>query len=195
MPDHEVYRLNMTASYNVLEAAEINGIEKICMASSVNALGNKPGLARGVHALRAGAMALKDSYTAYPNTADSLLSHKSLMALARGPPHPHAGADWGDKIAPEYFPIDEGMHYDASVTLFQQANPEGRRHYLGVLSYDGDYNYLSIDTCTSYNCACQRSATTATALTGLTQTQCRLKCIAYIRIVLFFACGVNGRGL
>jgi UDP-glucose 4-epimerase len=107
VPDHEVYRLNMTASYNVLEAAEINGIEKICMASSVNALGNKPGLARGVHALRAGAMALKDSYTAYPNTADSLLSHKSLMALARGPLHPHAGADWGDKIAPEYFPIDE----------------------------------------------------------------------------------------
>ena len=54
-PDHEVFRLNMTASYNVLEAAEIHGIGRLAMASSVNAL----------------------------------------------------GADWGDKIAPEYFPIDE----------------------------------------------------------------------------------------
>jgi nucleoside-diphosphate-sugar epimerase len=54
-PDQEVWRVNMTGAWNVLEAAEIHGIKKVVMASSVNAL----------------------------------------------------GADWGDKITPEYFPIDE----------------------------------------------------------------------------------------
>jgi nucleoside-diphosphate-sugar epimerase len=54
-PDQEVWRVNMSGAWNVLEAAELHGIKKIVMASSVNAL----------------------------------------------------GADWGDKIAPEYFPIDE----------------------------------------------------------------------------------------
>ncbi len=38
-PEHEVFRVNMTSSWNVLEAAELLGIEKIVLASSVNAVG------------------------------------------------------------------------------------------------------------------------------------------------------------
>ena len=38
-PEHEVFRVNMTGNWNVLEAAEINGISKIVLASSVNAIG------------------------------------------------------------------------------------------------------------------------------------------------------------
>ena len=38
-PEHEVFSLNMTANWNVLEAAEVLGIEKIVLASSVNAVG------------------------------------------------------------------------------------------------------------------------------------------------------------
>jgi UDP-glucose 4-epimerase len=38
-PEHEVFRVNMTANWNVLEAAEVLGIEKIVLASSVNAVG------------------------------------------------------------------------------------------------------------------------------------------------------------
>jgi len=38
-PEHEVFRVNMMANWNVLEAAEILGIGKIVMASSVNAVG------------------------------------------------------------------------------------------------------------------------------------------------------------
>jgi UDP-glucose 4-epimerase len=38
-PEHEVFRVNMTSNWNVLEAAEVLGIEKIVMASSVNAVG------------------------------------------------------------------------------------------------------------------------------------------------------------
>jgi nucleoside-diphosphate-sugar epimerase len=38
-PEHEVFRVNMTSNWNVLEAAEILGIEKIVLASSVNAVG------------------------------------------------------------------------------------------------------------------------------------------------------------
>lgn len=37
--ESEVFRVNMMANWNVLEAAEIHGIEKIVMASSVNAVG------------------------------------------------------------------------------------------------------------------------------------------------------------
>jgi UDP-glucose 4-epimerase len=38
-PEHEVFRVNMTGNWNVLEAAEVLGIEKIVLASSVNAVG------------------------------------------------------------------------------------------------------------------------------------------------------------
>ena len=38
-PEHEVFRVGMVSNWNVLEAAEILGIEKIVMASSVNAIG------------------------------------------------------------------------------------------------------------------------------------------------------------
>ncbi|MBT6707304.1 MAG: NAD(P)-dependent oxidoreductase [Chloroflexi bacterium] len=38
-PEHEVFRVNMTSNWNVLEAAEILGIKKIVLASSVNAVG------------------------------------------------------------------------------------------------------------------------------------------------------------
>ena len=34
-----VFRMNTMDNWNVLEAAEINGIRKIVMASSINALG------------------------------------------------------------------------------------------------------------------------------------------------------------
>lgn len=38
-PEHEVFRVNMTSNWNVLETAEILGIKKIVLASSVNAVG------------------------------------------------------------------------------------------------------------------------------------------------------------
>ncbi len=38
-PEHEVFRVNMISNWNVLEAAEVLRIEKIVMASSVNAVG------------------------------------------------------------------------------------------------------------------------------------------------------------
>jgi len=38
-PEHKLFRINMMANWNVLEAAEVHGIERICMASSVNAVG------------------------------------------------------------------------------------------------------------------------------------------------------------
>jgi nucleoside-diphosphate-sugar epimerase len=38
-PEHKLFRINMMANWNVLEAAEVHGIERICMASSINALG------------------------------------------------------------------------------------------------------------------------------------------------------------
>lgn len=38
-PEHEVFRVNMTSNWNVLEAAEVIGIKKIVLASSVNAVG------------------------------------------------------------------------------------------------------------------------------------------------------------
>ena len=37
--EHEVFRVNMMSNWNVLEAAEIHGIDKIVMASSINAVG------------------------------------------------------------------------------------------------------------------------------------------------------------
>lgn len=45
-PEHEVFRINMLANWNVLEAAEVLGIEKIVMASSVNAVG--AGFSKGI---------------------------------------------------------------------------------------------------------------------------------------------------
>ena len=57
VPDQELFRVNMTSTWNVLEAAEVHGVQKLVLASSVNAL----------------------------------------------------GADWGDKTAPEYFPIGEAL--------------------------------------------------------------------------------------
>lgn len=39
IPDQEVFRINMMSTFNVLKAAEEKGIEKIVLASSVNALG------------------------------------------------------------------------------------------------------------------------------------------------------------
>lgn len=38
-PEHEVFRVNMLSNWNVLEAAEIHGIHKVVMASSINAIG------------------------------------------------------------------------------------------------------------------------------------------------------------
>ncbi|NQW17408.1 MAG: NAD(P)-dependent oxidoreductase [Chloroflexi bacterium] len=38
-PEAEVFRVNMLSNWNVLEAAEIHGINKVVMASSVNAVG------------------------------------------------------------------------------------------------------------------------------------------------------------
>lgn len=38
-PDHEVYAVNTIASYNVLSAASALGIERVCLASSINAVG------------------------------------------------------------------------------------------------------------------------------------------------------------
>ena len=38
-PEHEIFRVNMTSNWNVLEAAELLGIKKIVLASSVNAVG------------------------------------------------------------------------------------------------------------------------------------------------------------
>jgi len=38
-PEHEVFRVNMTGNWNVLEAAEVHGISKVVLASSVNAVG------------------------------------------------------------------------------------------------------------------------------------------------------------
>jgi len=38
-PESEVFRVNMISNWNVLEAAEIHGVSKIVMASSVNAVG------------------------------------------------------------------------------------------------------------------------------------------------------------
>lgn len=38
-PEHLLFRVNMVSSWNVLEAAELHGIERIVMASSVNAVG------------------------------------------------------------------------------------------------------------------------------------------------------------
>lgn len=37
--EHKVFRINMMANWNVLEAAEVHGIGRICMASSINAVG------------------------------------------------------------------------------------------------------------------------------------------------------------
>ena len=38
-PEHEVFRVNMTSTWNILESAESLGITKIVLASSVNAIG------------------------------------------------------------------------------------------------------------------------------------------------------------
>lgn len=38
-PEHETFRIGMESNWAVLEAAEIHGIEKVVMASSVNAIG------------------------------------------------------------------------------------------------------------------------------------------------------------
>jgi UDP-glucose 4-epimerase len=38
-PEHVVFRVNMVSNWNVLEAAEIHGIRKVVMASSINAIG------------------------------------------------------------------------------------------------------------------------------------------------------------
>lgn len=38
-PDHEVYRVNTVSSYNVLSAAAALGIGRVCLASSINAIG------------------------------------------------------------------------------------------------------------------------------------------------------------
>lgn len=38
-PEHEVFRVNMTSDWNVLEAAEVHGIRKVVKASSINAVG------------------------------------------------------------------------------------------------------------------------------------------------------------
>ena len=37
--EHKLFRINMLANWNVLEAAEIHSVDRICMASSVNAVG------------------------------------------------------------------------------------------------------------------------------------------------------------
>jgi UDP-glucose 4-epimerase len=38
-PEHEVFRVNMTGNWNVLEASEVHRISKVVLASSVNAVG------------------------------------------------------------------------------------------------------------------------------------------------------------
>ncbi len=38
-PEHEVFRVNMLSNWNVLEAAELHGVPKVVMASSINAIG------------------------------------------------------------------------------------------------------------------------------------------------------------
>jgi nucleoside-diphosphate-sugar epimerase len=38
-PDHEIYRVNTIGSYNALSAASLVGIERVCLASSINAIG------------------------------------------------------------------------------------------------------------------------------------------------------------
>jgi UDP-glucose 4-epimerase len=38
-PDHQVYAVNSVGSYNALDAAAVVGIERICLASSINATG------------------------------------------------------------------------------------------------------------------------------------------------------------
>ena len=38
-PEHEVFRINMTTNWNVLQAAEVHGVPKVVMASSINAVG------------------------------------------------------------------------------------------------------------------------------------------------------------
>lgn len=38
-PEHEVFRINMVSNWNVLQAAEIHGVSKVVMASSINAIG------------------------------------------------------------------------------------------------------------------------------------------------------------
>ena len=38
-PEHEVFRVNMTSDWNVLEAAEVHGVRKVVKASSINAVG------------------------------------------------------------------------------------------------------------------------------------------------------------
>ena len=46
VPEHEMFRINMMSNWNVLEAAELLGIEKIAMASSINAVG--AGFSKGI---------------------------------------------------------------------------------------------------------------------------------------------------
>jgi UDP-glucose 4-epimerase len=41
VPDHEVHNNNVVSSYNVLRAAAELGIERVCQASSVNAIGGR----------------------------------------------------------------------------------------------------------------------------------------------------------
>lgn len=41
LPDHEVHNNNVVSSYNVLRAAAEVGIERVCQASSVNAIGGR----------------------------------------------------------------------------------------------------------------------------------------------------------
>ena len=38
-PEHKLFRINMVSTWNVLEASEVHGIERLCLASSVNAVG------------------------------------------------------------------------------------------------------------------------------------------------------------
>jgi UDP-glucose 4-epimerase len=38
-PDHEVYAVNTVSSYNALSAASLLGIDRVCLASSINAIG------------------------------------------------------------------------------------------------------------------------------------------------------------
>ncbi len=46
VPEHEMFRINMMSNWNVLEAAEVLGIGKIVMASSINAVG--AGFSKGI---------------------------------------------------------------------------------------------------------------------------------------------------
>ncbi|MDA1280419.1 MAG: NAD(P)-dependent oxidoreductase [Chloroflexi bacterium] len=38
-PEHEVFRVNMTSNWNVLEAAEVHKVDRVVLASSINAVG------------------------------------------------------------------------------------------------------------------------------------------------------------